>query len=250
MSNAIQVTTNGGFFADRFSRYLGRSIQVGRRTTEAIVREQAKGLIRNAFKFTPPMAGRSFAKGYSASKKAITSSARKALVMRNEETVQRALRTVKNEARKNALQDLARELAVEPKKLVHFIKENQKPDKRYPDSAPRHFSTVQKRKAVIALLEKTIGVTAAGWCSAASAFGVTFPDWVARWRNKNNGSVSVRTTDTFVEFKASNPNRHTDSTTIQRALDNAYHRQAEAMRARLISAISAGVLRSQDVFGR
>ena len=246
----IRVTTNAGFFASRFSRYLARSIQVGTRTAETIVREQAKGLIRNAFKFTPPMAGRSFAKGYSASKKAITASVRKALVMRNEATVQRSLEKVRSEARKVALEKLAQELAVTPSTLVHFIRQGQKPDKRYPDSAPKHFSTVQKRKEVIALLEKTIGVTAAGWCAAAAAFGVTFPNWVGRWRSKNNGTVSVRTANNSIQFKASNPNRHTDSATIQRALDNAYDRQAEAMRARLISAISAGVLRSQDVFGR
>jgi hypothetical protein len=250
MSNIIRVTTNGGFFADRFSRYLGRSIQNGRRSAEVIVREQAKGLIKNAFKFTPPMAGRSFAKGYSASKKAITGSVRRALVMRNEETVQRSLQTVRREARRIALQELADQLSVQPGALVQFIKQNQKPDKHYPDAAPRHFSTVQKRTAVIALLEKTIGVTASGWCAAAAAFGVTFPDWVGRWRSKNNGTVSVRATNTLIEFKARNPNRHTDSATIQRALDNAYDRQSEAMRRRLVSAIAAGVLTREDVFGR
>jgi hypothetical protein len=142
------------------------------------------------------------------------------------------------------------QLSVQPATLVQFIKDGQKPDKRYPDSAPKHFSTVQKRKAVIALLEKTIGVTAAGWCAAAAAFGVTFPAWVGRWRSKNNGTVSVRTANNSIQFKASNPNRHTDSATIQRALDSAYAQQSDAMRRRLISAISAGVIRRQDVFGR
>ena len=84
MSDAIRVTTNAGEFGARFNRYLQRSIAVTRRTTQEVVEEQARGLVRNAFKYTPPMAGRSFAKGFSASKKAIRNSLRKALVIRNE----------------------------------------------------------------------------------------------------------------------------------------------------------------------
>jgi hypothetical protein len=251
MSNdMIQITTNAGFFAQRFQRYLQRSIQISRRSVEAVVKEQAKGLIRNAFRYTPPMAGRSFAKGYSASKKAITNTVYRALVMRNEATVARSLQTVRRDTRRAALQQLAEQLAVEPSALVQFIKRNQKPDKHYPDRAPKHFSTIQKRKEVIALLEKTIGATAAGWCAAAAYLGVTFPDWVARWRSRNNGNVSLQISGNVIQFKARNPNRHTDSATIQRALDSAYDRQAEAMRRRLISAIAAGVLRREDVFGR
>ena len=251
MSNGmIRITTNAGFFAQRFQRYLQRSIQVSRRSVEAVVKEQAKGLVRNAFRYTPPMAGRSFAKGYSASKKAITGTVRRALVMRNEVSVHRALQTVRRNVRRVALQQLLEQLTVSPSSLVQFIKHNQKPDKHYPDGAPKHFSTVQKRKEVIALLEKTIGTTAAGWCAAATYLGVTFPDWIGRLRSKNSGNVSLQISGNVIQFKARNPNRHTDSATIQRALDGAYDRQAEAMRRRLISAIAAGVLRREDVFGR
>lgn len=250
MSDAIRITTNSGYFADRFQRYLQRSIQISRLSVEQVVRRQAKGLIRNAFLHTPPMAGRSFAKGFSASKKAIRATVRRALVMRNEQTIGRLLQTARRPARRLELEQQARELSVAPATLVQFIKQNQKPDKRYPSSAPRHLSTVAKRAAVQALLEKTIGVTAAGWCAAATSLGVAFPEWVGRWKSRNNGTVVFRSSGNVVEFKAKNPNRHTDSATIQRALNAAYDRQAEAMRRSLVTAIARGVFQRQDVFGR
>ena len=212
MSNGmIRITTNAGFFAQRFQRYLQRSIQVSRRSVEAVVKEQAKGLVRNAFRYTPPMAGRSFAKGYSASKKAIIGTVRRALVMRNEVSVHRALQTVRRDARRVALQQLLEQLAVQPAALVQFIKRNQKRDKHYPDNAPKHFSTVEKRKEAIALLEKTIGATAAGWCTAATYLGVTFPDWIGRWRSKNNGSVSLQISGNVIQFKAHRLDNNSES---------------------------------------
>ena len=250
MSDAIRVTTNAGEFGVRFNRYLQRSIAVGRRTTQEIVEEQARGLVRNAFKYTPPMAGRSFAKGYSASKKAIRNSLRKALVIRNEATVARQLERARTAARRAQVQEIARELEASPTALVQFIKQHQRPDKHYPDRAPKHFTTVAKRTDVEKLLERTIGVTAAGWCRAASALRVTFPSWVGRLQSKNSGTAGLRTTGNLVEFKAVNPNRHTDSATIQRALQQAYDIQAEAMRRRLISGISARAIRRSDVFSR
>lgn len=250
MSNVISVTTNGGYFADRFARYLGRQIQISRLSVERVIRREAKGVVKNAFKFTPPMAGRTFAKGYSASRKAIKRTVGRALVMRNEATVQRSLQTARREARRTALQELAQELAVPPATLVQFIKQHQKPDKRYPDNAPRHFSTVDKRKAVILLLERTIGATAAGWCRAALALGITVPDWITRWQGKNTGTVSFLVRGNLVEFNARNPNRHTDSVSIQRALDSAYGVQSDNIRKQLIEAIRVGVFRREDVFGR
>jgi hypothetical protein len=246
----IRVATNGGYFADRFARYLARQIQISRLTAEQVVRREAKGVIKHAFKLTPPMAGKSFAKGFSASRKAIKRTAGRALIMRNENSVQRSLQVVRRESRRAALQELAAELAVQPAALVQFIKRNQKPDKHYPDAAPRHFSTVEKRKTVIAILERTIGSTAAGWCRAALALGVTVPDWITRWQGRNTGSVSFSVRGNVVEFKAKNPNRHTDSAHIQRTLDSAYGRQAESIRNQLLQAIARGVLRREDVFGR
>lgn len=250
MSDAIRITTNAGEFGRRFNRYLQRSIAVGRRTTQEIVEEQARGLVRNAFKYTPPMAGRSFAKGYSASKKQIRTSLRKALVIRNETTVARQLEKARTAARRAQVQEVARELEASPAALVQFIKQHQKRDKRYPDDAPKHFTTVAKRTDVEKLLERTIGVTAAGWCRAATALRVTYPGWVGRLQSKNTGTAALRTTGNLVEFTARNPNKHTDSATIQRALQQAYDIQAEAMRRRLISGISARAIRRSDVFSR
>ena len=250
MSDAIRVTTNAGEFGVRFNRYLQRSIAVARRTTQEVVEEQARGLVRNAFKYTPPMAGRTFAKGFRASKKAIRNSLRKALVIRNEATIARQLDRARRAARREQLEIVSRELEASPSALVQFIKEHQKPDKRYPDSAPKHFTTVAKRAQVEALLERTIGVTAAGWCKAATRLRVIFPDWVGRLQSKNSGTASLRVSGNIVAFRARNPNKHTDSATIQRALQQAYDIQAEAMRSRLVSGIAARAIRRSDVFSR
>jgi hypothetical protein len=250
MTNGIRVTTNAGEFGARFNRYLQRSIAITRRTTQEVVEEQARGLVRNAFKYTPPMAGRTFAAGYRASKKAIRNSLRKALVMRNEATVARQLDRARTAARREQLEIVSRELEASPSALVQFIKQHQKPDKRYPDSAPKHFSTVAKRAQVEALLERTIGVTAAGWCKAATRLRVIFPDWVGRLQSKNPGTAAIRVSGNIVAFRARNPNKHTDSATIQRALQQAYDIQAEAMRRRLVSGIAARAIRRSDVFSR
>jgi hypothetical protein len=250
MSDAIRVTTNAGEFGVRFNRYLQRSIAITRRTTQEVVEEQARGLVRNAFKYTPPMAGRTFAKGFRASKKAIKNSLRKALVIRNEATIARQLDRARRAARREQLEIVSRELEASPAALVQFIKEHQKPDKRYPDNAPKHFTTVAKRAQVEALLERTIGVTAAGWCKAATRLGVIFPDWVGRLQSKNPGTVNLRVSGNIVAFRTRNPNKHTDSATIQRALQQAYDIQAEAMRERLVSGIAARAIRRSDVFSR
>lgn len=182
--------------------------------------------------------------------KAIRNSLRKALVIRNEATVARQLEKARTAARRAQVQEVTRELEASPAALVQFIKQHQKRDKRYPDDAPKHFTTVAKRAQVEALLERTIGVTAAGWCKAATALRVTFPDWVGRLQSKNTGTAALRVIGNIVAFRARNPNRHTDSATIQRALQQAYDIQAEAMRRRLISGISARAIRRSDVFSR
>jgi hypothetical protein len=257
MSDAIRVTTNVGAYADRFNRYLRRTIQISRLTTEQVIRREAKGLIKFAFKYTPPMVARSgvkgysFAKGYSHSKKAIRADLKKALTARNMESTTRVFERTRNAARREQYREILEQLQASPNTVVRFIKQNQKPTKRYPVDGPKHFVTVDTRKQVLFLLEKSIGVTAAGWCAAATALGFNgVPDWVSRWASKNTGSVVFRVSGNVVEFNARNPNRHTDSARIQRILDYAFRSQADSMRRQLISAISDGVLTRQEVFGR
>lgn len=249
-AGVISITTNGGYFADRFARYLGRQLQITKLTVEQVIRREAKGVIKAAFKFTPPMAGRSFAKGYSASRKAIKRTVYRALIVKSEESVQRSLARVRSEARREVLTKTLEQLKVDPASLVRFIKHNQKPDKHYPDAAPRHYSTAAKRKQVIELLEKTIGATAAGWCRAALALGITVPDWVTRWQHRNAGSVFFEVKDKVVQFKAINPNKHTDSKSIQRVLDQAFDVQANNIRKQLNSAIAAKIFKREDIYGR
>jgi hypothetical protein len=250
MSDAIRVTTNVGAYADRFNRYLQRTIQISRLTTEQVVRREVKGLVKFAFLYTPPMAGRSFAKGFSASKKAIRASLKQATVARNSASISRLLERTRSEQKRTEYRQILQQLEQPAQSVVQFVKRHQKPSKRYPADGPKHFVTVETRKQVQLLLEKTIGVTAAGWCAAATSLGVTFPDWIGRWRSRNSGTVSFTATESLVEFKALNPNRHTDSRRIQRALDAAFYRQADSMRRQLLSAIARGVLRREDVFGR
>jgi hypothetical protein len=111
--------------------------------------------------------------------------------------------------------------------------------------------TVETRARVFALLEKTIGATAAGWVTAARALSVRgVPEWITRWSSKNNGSSQIVISGNTVEFKARNPNRHSDSRRIQRFIDGAYGKAARNMRAQLVSAISQGIFTREQIFGR
>lgn len=250
MSDAIRVTNNADEYSRRFNRYLQRTIQISRLSLEQVIRREAKGLVKFAFLYTPPMAGRSFAKGYSASRRAIRGSLKLALVARNAATIARGLERTRNQARRAQYQAIQQQLEASPETVVQFIKRNQKPSKKYPQNGPKHFVTVDTRKRVQELLDKTIGATAAGWCAAGTALGVSFPEWIARWRSRNNGSSVLRSNGNTVEFRAQNPNRHTDSRRIQRALDAAYYRQAESMRRQLNRAISRGIIDAQAVYNR
>jgi len=250
MSDIIRVTTNVGAQADRFNRYLRRTISISRLTAEQVIRREAKSVIKFAFTYTPPMAGRSFAKGFSSSRKAIRASLKQALIVRNETSTTRLFERARTQARREKYQEILNQLKASPNELVAFIKENQRPSKKYPADGPKHFTTVDKRKQVQELLEKTIGVTAAGWCAAAKSLGVVFPDWIGRWSSKNAGAVVFRVSGNLVEFKARNPNRHTDSGRIQRTLDSAFSRQANNMREQLNSAIAAGIFNRSEIYGR
>jgi len=248
MSNGIIITTNAGFFARRFERYLARSIQISRRSAEVVVREQARGLIRQAFIYTPPMAGRSFFQGKKASQRAIQATISRATIIKSQTKVERSLASQTSSTPREVLLEMLEDLKLSPAALADKIRANQRPDKHYPDSAQKFYASRQSVKSVQQIFERTMGVTAAGWCTAATALGVVFPDWIGRWAGKNNGTVVFQSSETMIMFKAVNRNRHMDGATIQRALDYAYDKQANKMRNSLIKAIARGVLRREDVF--
>jgi hypothetical protein len=251
MSDAIRVTTDFGSNEARFNRYLQRTIQISRLTSEQVVRREAGRLVKWAIAYTPPMANRSYAKGFSASKRAIRGSLKLALTARNAESIARGLERTRNQDRRTQYRLIQQQLEASPESVVQFIKRNQKPSKKYPTNGPKHFVTVETRKRVFALLEKTIGATAAGWVTAARALGVRgVPEWITRWSSRNNGSSQVVVSGNTVKFKARNPNRHSDSRRIQRFLDQAYFRAANNMRSQLTAAIANGVFTRQQIFGR
>jgi hypothetical protein len=249
MSDAIRITTDAGWMARRFERYLQRSIQISRVSVERVIRTQARGLLREAFRYTPPMAGRTFFEGKKASESAIRTTVQRATVLRNEGRIARSLNARTTRTPREELQRILEELRQPASALAEKIRSNRRADKNYPDSGPKFNATRQNAKAVQLIFMQTMGITAAGWCAAADALGsVSYPSWIGRWKSANAGQVAFTVTDNVVQFRAVNPNRHRDGATIQRALDNAYDRQASKMRESLISAISRGVLRRQDVF--
>jgi hypothetical protein len=251
MSDAIRVTTDFESNQARFNRYLQRTIQISRLSVERVIYREAGRLVKWAIMYTPPMANRSYAKGYSASKKAIRGSLKLALTAKNAATVARVIQRTRNEDRRNNYRLIQQQLEASPESVVRFIKRNQKPSKKYPPDGPKHFVTVETRARVFALLEKTIGATAAGWVTAARALSVRgVPEWITRWSSKNNGSSQIVISGNTVEFKARNPNRHSDSRRIQRFIDGAYGKAARNMRAQLVSAISQGIFTREQIFGR
>lgn len=257
MSNEIVITTNAGYFSERFARYLARSIQITRRTTEAVVREQAKMLVQVAFAYTPPMSGKirqdktaKFPKGYRASQRAIERTLKLATIIKNRSVIERSLERARDENKRAQLTAILEELDQPAQRVVAYVKQYQRPNKQWPASTQKFHTTREKRKQAVTILSRTIGATAAGWCAAADRLGVRYPDWIARWKARNSGSMVLRVEPTLIQFTARNANRHSDAGAIQRSLDKAFDEQARAMRASLISAISDGVLRREDVFGR
>lgn len=250
MSSGIRVFTTGQRAAGDFGRYLDARIRTSRQTVEQVVKQQAKGLVKHAFKATPPMALRSFAQGFRASRRAIAGGLKKALTIRNEARVLDQIQRTRNVTRRTQLEEILAQLRVSPSTLLRQIQGNQRPDKKYPDSAPQYFATVATRRELQRLLEATIGVTAAGWVTAANMLGVPYPPWIGRWAGTNTGTSNLRSYQNLTVFRAKNNNRHSDSATIQRALNYAYRMQAQAMERNLNRAIEQNVVRSGDVFTR
>lgn len=258
MSNEILITTNAGYFSERFARYLARSIQITRRTAEEVVREQAKMLVQVAFAYTPPMGGQyrkrdktaKFPKGYRASHKAIERTLKLATIIKNRDVISRALRKARDEGKREQLKAILEELDEPAQRVVAYVRQYQRPNKQWPKNNQKFHTTKEKRKQAVTILARTIGVTAAGWCAAADRLGVSYPEWIGRWKARNSGTMTIRVEPTLIQFTARNANKHSDAGAIQRSLDSAFEVQANAMRRSLISAISDGVLRREDVFGR
>lgn len=250
MSDTIRITTDAGWCAQRFQRYLARSIQVTTRSVEEVVKEQARGLVREAFLQTPPMNGRSFFQGKKASQSAIGVTLARATLIKNEARIVRALNARTSSTPREELERMLEQVRLGPNALAARIRANQRRNKTYPESSPKFYTTKGTRKSVRQIFEATMGITAAGWCHAARSLGVIFPEWIGRHSGKNSGSMTFTTQGSVITFKAVNPNRHHDSATIQRAINAAYDAQAGRMRNSLIRAIERGILTRQDVFGR
>jgi hypothetical protein len=79
------------------------------------------------------------------------------------------------------------------------------------------------------LLEEQ-GLTASGWLTGATRFGVSgIPRWITRHGNRVPGSVEIRDTETELRYLVRNSTEHTDSALIQQKLSVALNMQANAM---------------------
>jgi len=215
----------------RFQRWLENVLRTSKRTVSVVAQEQFRGVIKNAFLLTPPMAETSFAKGFSAGKRAI----RKDTGM--------AFRSISE--RTNLAKLKVKPLPFnEAKKWYHSL---QKPNRRIeapPKKRPLLKSDLAKLREQ--LMEK-MGVTAAGWCTAADQLGVRYPSWIGRHKAQNSGTYEFTVTDSKMNIGARNPSRHTASSYIQFLLNAAFRKQSEAMRRRVMSALKAGRVDSDAV---
>lgn len=212
------------FEQERFQRWLGNVLRTSKRTVSVVAQEQFKGVIKNAFLLTPPMAETSFAKGFSAGKRAIrkdTGMAFRAISERTNLTKLKVKPMPYNEAKKwyQSLQKPNRRIEAPPKKRP-ILKAN----------------LLRLREQLMQMM----GVTAAGWCVAADQLGVKYPAWIGRHKSQNSGSYEFVVTESKMKIAARNPSRHSASSYIQFILSNAFRKQAEAMRRRVMSALKSG----------
>ena len=222
----MNATIKVNYQQEQFQRWLGNVLRTSKREASVVAQKQFKAVIAKCFLLTPPMSDTSFAKGLRAAKTAIKRDTGKAFL-----PILDSLSLEKLAKRKIQIPSGGVSAA------LAWYKRQQRPSKKPYVDKRRPILKSQLEQVRAKLLEH-VGVTAAGWSTAADALGVKYPAWVARLKSKNSGSYKFSTTDTKLKIEAKNTSNHSDSSYIQKVLNRAFGRQADAMRRQIIAALA------------
>lgn len=218
------------FEQERFQRWLGNVLKTSKRAASVVAQEQFRGVIKEAFRLTPPMADGTFANGFSRSRKQIKKDTASAFISVSEDRGVAALK------RRGILLPSGGVSAA-----LRWYKAHQAKNKRvYVDQ--KRLILRNELERLRQILIRDIGITAAGWVKAAQELNVrpAAPEWVSRHTGKNPGQFMFNASTNELFIRALNTSKHSASTYIQKLLDRAFEKQSEKMRRRVISALAAG----------
>lgn len=231
----------------RFTEELRRVVATSRRSMREVVLRNFKGVLRLVFAITPPMGGRrasirigqdgqptgrvDFAGGKRQGARAIASDIARAF-----QPIPARYRATA--ARSGGWEQIARifgprvtreVLEMSPEQLFAWYK-SKRNNKRRIRGRPRMPAWTTSIAYVRKKLLEEQGLTASGWLTGASRFGVGgIPRWISRHGNRVPGSVQIRDTATELKYLVENSTDHTDSASIQQKLSVALTMQANAM---------------------
>jgi hypothetical protein len=226
----VSATMTATFDQQRFQRWLGNVLKTSKRQASVVAQEQFRGVLKEAFRLTPPMADSSFANGFSRSRKQIRKDTATAFVAVSEDRGVAALK-------RKGLQLPSGGVSA----ALRWYKAHQAKNKRVYVDQKRLILRGDLAK-LREILVRDIGITAAGWVKAAQEMNVKPmpPEWVTKHTGKNPGRFTFRASTNELAIIAHNTSRHSSSAYIQKLLDRAFDRQADKMRRRVISALASG----------
>lgn len=199
-----------------FNAALLEMLSQTRRSSKEVIAEQAKGVIRNVIRVTPP--GRSSGASLGAARKSgrtkVAADIHKVLLgvpLKQAEAIDiGSIKAAHKKARKNGqVGESGNRLRVPKTMLNEYIRRQQ----------------------------TKVGRLAAGWRAAAAKFGVPLPPWIAS--HSTPSLVKVTATSTSFGMKATNRSPYAQSVrTLERQVRHAVHAQGGAMRKRIASYVA------------
>jgi hypothetical protein len=216
-SNTLNIDVGG------FNKALETMISQSKRSSKAVIEEQAKGVIRNVIRITPP--GRSTKESLGAAGKygrlKIAADINKVLqgvpVKQAEASDMGTIKTTHRQARKQG------QVTHEASRKV-----------RVPKTMLNEYIRAQKKKA---------GRLMAGWSAAAARFGVPVPAWVTA--HSTPSAVKVTASGSKFHMKASNRSPYANKIRmLERQVKHAVQVQAGNMRKRIASKIAQDARRA------
>ena len=212
-----------------FNAALVKMLSQSKRSSKAVIEEQAKGVIKNVIRITPPAQSTKESLGTAKKygKLKIAADINKVLVgvpvKQADATSIDEIKTEHRNARKGGQinQEKSRKLRVPKTMLNEYIRKQQ----------------------------KKAGRLAAGWAAAAQRFGVPLPAWIAS--HTTPSGVKVIASSSKFGMRASNRSPYaTKIRTLERQVRHAVHVQAGAMRKRIASFVAVDAQRSGFKAGR
>lgn len=194
MNREFKLNTRG--FMEAAARFMAHS----KRDALTVMKQQAKGIIKEVIAITPPGGPN------------VSSGQARARGLRNlKADVAKVVQGVR--ADKAQQSDVAS--VVEPKRVRGRI---------HSEVVPRILVPIDRLRAYLKAKQQHIGKLASGWNEAAARLGYKPPAWI--WRNQGPGSIDIAVTDKDITIRATNAVPYaSDISKLRSRLQQALHMQ-------------------------